>query len=125
MMYSPSTVHVLPFDPSYGGDTARQYAGKYASKPEKWYPCVKADQERVSVVVVRFEFRVFARYYLETERGGVKDSQHSVFFGSRKNRARALPEHTNTSTCGNAVELQNKHETSTPTTNTPHALRTF
>ena len=47
-MFSPATVHVLPFDPSHGADQARQYAGKYASKPEKWY-------------------------YLETERGGVKD----------------------------------------------------
>ena len=37
-MFSPSTVHVLPFDPHHGADTARQYAGKYASKPEKWYP---------------------------------------------------------------------------------------
>ena len=47
-MFSPSTVHVLPFDPRFGADSARQYAGKYASKPEKWY-------------------------YLETERDGVKD----------------------------------------------------
>ena len=47
-MFSPATVHVLPFDPSHGADQARQYAGKYASKPEKWY-------------------------YLETERDGVKD----------------------------------------------------
>ena len=47
-MFSPSTVHVLPFDPHHGCDSARQYAGKYASKPEKWY-------------------------YLETERDGVKD----------------------------------------------------
>lgn len=47
-MFSPSTVHVLPFDPRFGADTARQYAGKYASKPEKWY-------------------------YLETQRDGVKD----------------------------------------------------
>ena len=36
-MFSPSTVHCLPFDPRHGADTARQYAGKYASKPEKWY----------------------------------------------------------------------------------------
>ena len=47
-MFSPATVHVLPFDPSHGADQARQYAGTYASKPEKWY-------------------------YLETERDGVKD----------------------------------------------------
>ena len=47
-MFSPATVHVLPFDPTHGADQARQYAGKYASKPEKLY-------------------------YLETERDGVKD----------------------------------------------------
>ena len=47
-MFSPSTVHVLPFDPHHGSESARQYAGKYASKPEKWY-------------------------YLETERDGIKD----------------------------------------------------
>ena len=37
MMFSPSTIHVLPFDPSFGADQARLYAGKYASKAEKWY----------------------------------------------------------------------------------------
>lgn len=47
-MFSPATVHCLPFDPRYGADTARQYCGKYASKSEKWY-------------------------YLETSRGGVRD----------------------------------------------------
>lgn len=36
-MFSPATVHVLPFDPCHGSDTARQYASKYASKAEKWY----------------------------------------------------------------------------------------
>ena len=36
-MFSPATVHCLPFDPKYGSDTARQYCGKYASKPEKWF----------------------------------------------------------------------------------------
>ena len=36
-MFSPATVHVLPFDPCHGADTARQYATKYAGKPEKWY----------------------------------------------------------------------------------------
>ena len=34
-MFSPSTIHVLPFDPYHGNDNARVYAGKYASKPEK------------------------------------------------------------------------------------------
>ena len=36
-MFSPSTIQIVPFDPEHGPDTARQYAGKYASKPEKWY----------------------------------------------------------------------------------------
>ena len=35
MMFSPATIHVLPFDPQHGSDNARVYAGKYASKPEK------------------------------------------------------------------------------------------
>ena len=35
-MFSPASVNVLPFDPSHGADQARQYATKYASKPEKW-----------------------------------------------------------------------------------------
>ena len=35
MMFSPATIHVLPFDPLHGNDNARVYAGKYASKPEK------------------------------------------------------------------------------------------
>ena len=47
-MFSPATVHCLPFDPRYGADTARQYCAKYASKAEKWY-------------------------YLETQRDGVRD----------------------------------------------------
>ena len=34
-MFSPSTIQIVPFDPEHGPDTARQYAGKYASKPEK------------------------------------------------------------------------------------------
>lgn len=36
-MFSPASVNVLPFDPGHGADQARQYATKYASKPEKWY----------------------------------------------------------------------------------------
>ena len=35
-MFSRSTIQIVPFDPEHGPDTARQYAGKYASKPEKW-----------------------------------------------------------------------------------------
>jgi hypothetical protein len=47
-MFSPSTIHVLPFDPKFGTDQARLYASKYASKAEKWY-------------------------YLDTERDGVRN----------------------------------------------------
>ena len=36
-MFSPARINVLPFDPLHGVDTARQYASKYASKPEKHY----------------------------------------------------------------------------------------
>jgi hypothetical protein len=36
-VFAPSSVHVLGFDPRHGADQARNYAGKYASKPEKWY----------------------------------------------------------------------------------------
>jgi hypothetical protein len=36
-VYSPSTVNVLPFDPDAGADQAKQYAGKYAAKPEKHF----------------------------------------------------------------------------------------
>ena len=39
MMFSPATIHVLPFDPQHGSDNARVYAGKYASKPEKAHCC--------------------------------------------------------------------------------------
>ena len=39
MMFSPATIHVLPFDPQHGSDNARVYAGKYASKPEKVRLC--------------------------------------------------------------------------------------
>ena len=40
MMFSPATIHVLPFDPQHGSDNARVYAGKYASKPEKVRLCL-------------------------------------------------------------------------------------
>ena len=36
-MFSPSTIHVLPFDPQHGYAEARYYAGKYAAKAEKSY----------------------------------------------------------------------------------------
>ena len=35
--YSPSSVNVLAFDPSHGADQARGYAGKYCSKPERYF----------------------------------------------------------------------------------------
>ena len=47
-MSGTSSINVLPFDPIHGADNCRTYAGKYASKPEKWY-------------------------YLENVRDGVKD----------------------------------------------------
>ena len=37
VMFSPSSDNVLPFDPHHGADQARGYAGKYASKPEKYF----------------------------------------------------------------------------------------
>ena len=37
MMFSPSSAHIAPFCPNNGADAARQYACKYAGKPEKWY----------------------------------------------------------------------------------------
>ena len=36
-MFSPSSVNVLAFDPCHGADQARGYAGKYCSKPERFY----------------------------------------------------------------------------------------
>ena len=36
-VYSPSSVNVLAFDPQHGSDQARNYAGKYASKPERYF----------------------------------------------------------------------------------------
>ena len=36
-MFSPSSINVLPFDPDRNSDQARLYAGKYCSKPEKWF----------------------------------------------------------------------------------------
>ena len=36
-VYSPSSVNVLCFDPSHGADQARGYAGKYCSKPERYF----------------------------------------------------------------------------------------
>ena len=48
MMFSPASAHIAPFCPNNGADAARQYACKYAGKPEKWY-------------------------YLEGDRSGVKE----------------------------------------------------
>ena len=36
-VYSPSSVNVLAFDPNHGSDQARNYAGKYAAKPERYF----------------------------------------------------------------------------------------
>ena len=36
-MFSPSSVNVMPFDPSHSADQAMHYATKYASKPENWF----------------------------------------------------------------------------------------
>ena len=36
-MFSPSSANVLAFDPSHGADQARGYAGKYCSKPERYF----------------------------------------------------------------------------------------
>jgi hypothetical protein len=36
-MFSPSTINVVPFDPHRNVDQAKQYAGKYVAKPEKWF----------------------------------------------------------------------------------------
>ena len=35
MMFSPASAHIAPFCPNNGADAARQYACKYAGKPEK------------------------------------------------------------------------------------------
>jgi hypothetical protein len=47
-VFATGTCHVCAFDPRFGADTARLYAGKYAAKPEK-------------------------HYYLETQRDSVKN----------------------------------------------------
>ena len=36
-VYSPSSVNVLALGPNHGSDQARNYAGKYASKPEQYF----------------------------------------------------------------------------------------
>ena len=36
-MFSPASVNVLAFDPNHGADQARGYAGKYCSKPERYF----------------------------------------------------------------------------------------
>ena len=51
-MFSPSNIHVLPFDPRFGCDAARLYAAKYAAKPEK-------------------------SFFLETHTEGVRDLPHN------------------------------------------------
>ena len=58
-MFSPSTVHLAPFDPEMGADQARQYAGKYAAKPEQHY-YMESEQVFPSVVLRRsiFQFAI-------------------------------------------------------------------
>ena len=34
--FSPATVNVMLFDPEWGAEESRQYAGKYCGKPEPW-----------------------------------------------------------------------------------------
>ena len=36
-VFASSSCHIAPFDPRFGADMARIYAGKYAAKPEKHY----------------------------------------------------------------------------------------
>ncbi len=36
-MFATSSCHITAFDPRFGADMARIYAGKYAAKPEKHY----------------------------------------------------------------------------------------
>jgi len=36
-MFSPASVNVLAFDPNHGADQSRGYAGKYCSKPERYF----------------------------------------------------------------------------------------
>ena len=48
-MFSPATINVLPFDPHRNVSEAMLYAGKYVSKPEKWY-YIEKPQDGVSGV---------------------------------------------------------------------------
>ena len=48
-MFSPSTVNVLPFDPSHNADQARQYGSKYTGKPDEYYH-VEGLQEKANPV---------------------------------------------------------------------------
>ena len=73
-MFSPATINVLPFDPKHGADQARQYAGKYASKGEKYY-------------------------FLETQRDGVKDFLKARTVGLCMCHNRLLNFHVVRSTC--------------------------
>jgi len=65
-MFSPSTVHVLPFDPRFGCDAARLYACKYAAKPEPGF-------------------------FLETLTGGLKELAHNSVKKLLHCRTAALP----------------------------------
>ena len=68
-MFCPSSVHVLVFDPRFGVDTARQYAGKYCSKPEKWFG--------------------------ETRKGGSREASetHTTLLGNKEHRLKPFTKH--------------------------------
>lgn len=84
-MFAPSSVHVLGFDPRHGADTARQYAGKYASTacrtvyapsslgltPPFSPPFVFPSATRC--VVYSMQRKPEKWYYLETASNGLKD----------------------------------------------------
>jgi hypothetical protein len=59
---------VLAFDPLHGADNARQYAGKYCSKPEKWYWTeLKTSGRAATSMAPLFQFAC-PGYYLEAEK---------------------------------------------------------
>ena len=69
---------VLAFDPRFGVDTARQYAGKYCSKPEKWHRAWLLQRCCDAGCVSPFcapAFHAPRWYYLEAEK---KDSNNAL-----------------------------------------------
>ena len=60
---------MLAFDPLHGADNARQYAGKYCSKPEKWYWTeLKTSGRAATSMAPWFVRSVRPGYYLEAEK---------------------------------------------------------